>query len=89
MRGKPAGSTIRMSIRWYGPGEPGVGDLVVTEAGHAAYIVESAVPTGGHPHAWKHRTLSDEHGRYATWKLELTKLDPDDVPSPDWTLFRR
>lgn len=83
MRGKPVGSPISWRrLRWYGyKGEddgPTVGDLVVSQAGHAAYVVEDVTDTG--------REDSDFDGHYRVFRLECTKLDPDDVEAPDWAI---
>ena len=78
MRGKPAGSPISWPrFRWYGPGEPTEGDLVVTEAGHAAYVVEEAT--------WK-GSGADDDGPFERYRLELTKLDPATVERFDWVM---
>lgn len=85
MRGLPAGSprTLR-GFHWYGPGEPTEGDIAISEKGHAAYLVEAAIPArrcNGH---CRH---ADEVGAYTLWTLETTKLDPDDLPAePDWVI---
>lgn len=79
MRGKPAGSPITWPrFRWYGPGEPGEGDLVTTVAGHAAYVVEEARRTGD--------CIDSDGLGYKRYRLELTKLDPDEIEEFDWTV---
>lgn len=76
MIGKPAGSPITWRrLRWYGPGSPTEGDMVLTEAGRAAYLVEEVHAKGAG---------DDESGAYLLFRLELTKLDPADIGVPDW-----
>jgi hypothetical protein len=84
VRGKPAGSPITWRrLRWFGSrGEhdgPTVGDLVVSAAGHAAYLVEEVTDTGREGH-------DDEDGHYRLFRVEATKLDPADVEEPDWVI---
>ena len=83
MRGKPAGSPISWNrLRWYGYQDeldgPTEGDLVVSQAGHAAYLVEEVTDT--------EREGSDEDGHYRLFRVECTKLDPADVEEPDWVI---
>jgi hypothetical protein len=56
-----------------------VGDLVISEAGHAAYLVEEVTDTGREGH-------DDTDGHYRLFRVEATKLDPADVEEPDWVI---
>lgn len=84
MRGKPAGSPVTLrGFRWYGPGEPEEGDIALTEAGHAAYLVEKVTPSSAPVPPDGFLDAAGYHWRYT---LECIKLDPADIGIPDWIL---
>lgn len=82
MRGAPAGTPISLrGFRWHGDGEPGEGDIALTEAGTSAYRVEAATRRGGCDDP------AHTHEPYTTWTLETIKLDPATLETePDWIL---
>lgn len=79
MRGKPAGSIVRLWVEWLpfdGYEEPGEGDVFCSRLRNGQngsfYLIEEA--RRGH--------------KPQRWNLICRKLDPDDpeLPEPDWML---